>query len=486
MMLRQTILVALLLAGCGGRDDAPAPSAERELPVQPRNVLVIVLDTVRDDRIGVRGITPNLDAFTAGAIEFENAYSNSGWTLPAHASLFTGLYPVQHRATQETLAFGIDLPTLGELFGAAGWRTYGASANGVVSEANGLARGFERFDETFRQEVAARFGGTVHPNEGALVDFLDGAGDRPWFAFLNYIEAHLPYRPPAAFADRFVDTDRFSPQQIAMAQRVRMRDHYLTPEGIPQPLFDLLGQLYDAEVAALDAYIGHLLDTLRERGVLDETIVVITSDHGENLGEHGHFAHVFDLHNTLVEVPLIVRVPGAAPRGRSDAAQLLDLFPTLLALCGIDYAGEMHGRDLFAGGASTSDPIVVAEYYYPRQVLSVFRPEELETHADRFAPFLIRQRVAQTPTQKWWWRSDGRHTAFDLARDSEEGAGRDHEKAPRSHRELARLLDTFVETHQGPAPLIETPPAGWMMPGFEATIDDPELLERLRALGYVN
>ena len=79
-MLRQTILVALLLAGCGGRDDAPAPSAERELPVQPRNVLVIVLDTVRDDRIGVRGITPNLDAFTAGAIEFENAYSNSGWT----------------------------------------------------------------------------------------------------------------------------------------------------------------------------------------------------------------------------------------------------------------------------------------------------------------------------------------------------------------------------------------------------------------------
>ena len=480
-MLHRILICVLLLAGCS---PAETPT-ERELPAREGNVLLIVLDTVRDDRIGKPGLTPHLDAFAARGIVFENARSNSGWTLPAHASMFTGVYPVQHRATQETLAFGIDLPTIGERFTEAGWMTFGASANGVVSGANGLARGFGRFEETFRSDVAARFGQGVHPNEGALVDFLDGAGDQPWFAFLNFIEAHLPYQPPVAFIERHVDTARFSPQQIAMARRVRMRDHYLTEGGIPDELFVLLGELYDAEVAALDAYIGHLLATLESRGDLENTTVVITSDHGENLGEHGHFAHVFDLHNTLVDVPLIIRVPGAPAGTREDPVQLLDLFPTLLALNGLD-PGAGHGRDLFAPGARAEHPVLVAEYYYPRQVLSVFDEAELETHAERFRPFLIRQRVAQTNDRKWWWRSDGRRTAVDLRADPGEGQATDHTKAPRSYRELERFLDGFVKTHQGVIPLMEAPPAGWMMPGFEATIDDPELLERLKALGYVN
>jgi hypothetical protein len=474
-----------LLAGCSGGADERAVPTEREVPVRPGNVLVIVLDTVRDDRIGKPGLTPNLDAFGDGGLVFENARSNSGWTLPAHASLFTGVYPVQHRATQETLAFGIDLPTLAERFTEAGWSTFGASANGVVSEANGLARGFSRFEETFRSDVGAKFGRGVHPNEGTLVDFLDKTGEEPWFAFLNYIEAHLPYRPAAAWMEKRVDHTRFSPQQIAMAQRVRMRDHYLSPDGLPPELFELLGQLYDAEVAALDAQIGHLLETLTRRGDLENTTVVITSDHGENLGEHGHFAHVFDLHNTLVDVPMLVRIPGVDPGVRTDPVQLLDLYPTLLALNGID-PGPNHGRDLFAPGARDESPILVAEYYYPRQVLSVFGEDELEAQAERFRPWLIRQRVAQTNERKWWWRSDGRMSAIDLVKDPGEQQATDHDKSPRSHRELARFLESFVETYQGVVPLIEAPPAGWMMPGFEATIDDPELLERLKALGYVN
>ena len=460
--------------------------AVRELPVQPRNVLVIVLDTVRDDRIGVRDITPNLDVFADYSVVFENAYSNSGWTLPAHASMFTGLYPVQHRATQETLAFGIDLPTLAEIFAAAGWQTFGASANSVVCKANGLARGFGRFEETFRAETLEKFGAEAHVNEGALLDFLDSNGDQPWFGFLNFIEAHLPYRPPADFMELFVDTERFSSEQIAIGQIAKMRDQYTGDDSLPADFFDLLGQLYDAEVAALDAYVGHLLQSLQERGVLDDTVVVIASDHGENLGENDHFAHVFDLQNTLVSVPLMVYVPEVEAGVRSDPAQLLDLFPTLLALNGIDFAGEVHGRDLFGPGARDEDPVVVAEYYYPRVALSVFEPEDLDKYASRFAPFLVRQRIAQTVDRKWWWRSDGRYTAIDLERDPRELNGASVSKAPRSHRDLAKLLDSFVETYQGVIPLVETPPAGWMMPGFESTIDDPELLERLRALGYVN
>jgi arylsulfatase A-like enzyme len=457
----------------------------------PRNVLVIVLDTVRTDRIGAwgneRGLTPNIDALAVQSTLFAHAYSNAGWTLPAHASLFTGQYPVSHRATQETLALGIDLPTLAEVFANNGWSTFGASANGVVSEANGLARGFQRFDETFRSETAARFDTSPHPNEGALVDFLDKNHDQPWFAFLNFIEAHLPYRPPQAFIDRVVDTERFSPEQVAIAAGAKMRDHYLAADDLPPDLVELLNQLYDAEIAALDEFIGHLLQTLADRNALDNTVLVVTSDHGENLGEHGHFSHVFDLHNTLVSVPLLIQIPGIEPGVRQDPVQLLDLFETLLNLNAIDFDGRTDGRDLFAANAMDQNPIVIAESYYPRQVLSVFTPEELDTSADRFAPFLVRQRVAQATQRKWWWRSNDIGTAYDLVKDpSELHDESDNGQPPHPWRKLATVLDEFVETYQGPVPLLETPPPGWLMPGFEQTIDDPELLERLRALGYVN
>jgi arylsulfatase A-like enzyme len=230
-----------------------------------------------------------------------------------------------------------------------------------------------------------------------------------------------------------------------------------------------------------------LLQALSDRKALDNTVVVVASDHGENLGEHGHFSHVFDLHNTLVSVPLLIQIPGIEPGVRQDPAQLLDLFPTLLELNEIEFDGRIDGRDLFAAGAEDQNPVVIAESYYPRQVLSVFTPEELETWDDRFAPFLVRQRVAQTTQRKWWWRSSNNGTAYDLVKDpaelhDESGNG----EAPRAWSQLATVLDEFVDAYQGPIPLPETPPPGWLMPGFEQTIDDPELLERLRALGYVN
>ena len=494
-MWRRILIYLLLLAACSagepGQPAEPVPDGARLVVATPRNVLLVILDTVRADRIGAwgneRDLTPNIDALARESTVFFNAYANSGWTLPAHASMFTGQYPVGHRATQETLALGVDLPTLAEQFANHGWSTFGASENAVVSQANGLARGFDRFEETFRRETVIKYGTTMHPNEGALVDFLRTNGNRPWFAFLNYIEAHLPYEPPQAFIDRFVDVSRFSPEQVSGAGSIGKRDHYLAPDGLSEENFELLGQLYDAEIATLDAYIGRLLQTLENLDLLESTVLILASDHGENLGEHGHFAHVFDLHNTLLSVPLLVRIPGVAPTVRHDVVQLLDLFETLLNLNAIEFGGRTDGRDLFAANAAIQDPIVIAEYYYPRQVLSTFQPEELETYAARISPFLVRQRVAQNSQRKWWWRSDDNHSAYDLARDpaeqhDESGQG----KPPRPYRELAAALDSFVESYQGPVPLLDTPPPGWMMPGFEQTIDDPELLERLRALGYVN
>jgi arylsulfatase A-like enzyme len=423
-------------------------------------------------------------------VRFTRFYSNSSWTLPAHASLFTGTYAVAHQATQETLVLGDELPTLAEIFQRAGHQTFASSSNAVVSAANGLARGFARFEEVFRRDVAARYRvDWRHANNMAFADFLQEADrDRPFFAFLNYIEAHLPYTPPEPFRSRFVD-ESLTEEEVKAAMRLRMRHHYLGPGGLGSEQFAILNQLYDAEIAHLDRQIADLMQTLHDDGRLANTLVIITSDHGENIGDHGHFAHVFGIQNTLLHVPLIVLWPGGERAGevRTDMSELLDLFPTVLGACGIDYPGRFDGRDLFAPGAETIAHSSMAEYYYPRQVLSVFDTAELEQHAESFTPFMRRLRTLQDGRHKLVWSSDGRHELYRIEDDP--GELRDLLPGEPDHPEKVRLLTELVrrvETHLGEVPLKPPPPVGWMMPGFEESIQDPEHLERLRALGYID
>ncbi len=484
------IIATLGLLGCSGESGTAAPK---------HNVVLIVLDTVRADRLSCYGYdrptTPNIDAIAKQGVRFEHFYSNSGWTLAAHASLFTGLYPVGHRATQETLELSTEVPTLAELLGSAGYQTYAVSANPVVNRPSGLVRGFDVFDEVFRLKVKRdKDKSFAEQNNMAFRRFLMSSDrERPYFAFLNYIEAHAPYEPPEPYRSRFVG-DEFSQGEVLEVMDMDLSGHYLI-EPFDQERLALANRLYDGEMAHLDARIGELFEIIKRDGRIEETLVVIISDHGENLGDHGFVGHVFSVHNTLLEIPLIVRFPGGSRAGevRRDRSELLDLFPTILKQCGIKQRGRRVGRDLFAEGAESVDATVFAEYYYPRQVLSVFKPDllkldvaERNRRAAKLVPFMRRLRAVQDGKMKLIWGSDDDYELYRIDRDPRETKDIAQDEGSKQALEaLLSRLDEMVMNNEGKDAIGPPPPIGWMMPGFEEKVNDPELLKKLKSLGYI-
>jgi arylsulfatase A-like enzyme len=471
MSVQRAVLAGVLAALLASGGCQPRP----KLP----NIVLVVVDTARADHWSCYGYaqptTPHIDAFAAEAIRFERAYSTSTWTLPAHASLFTGLYPATHQATQEHLQLDDRFETLAMLLQTRGYATAAFSGNPWVSRATHLNRGFDIMEEMWGRPEAREDGAFPHATNRLIFDWLRRRSLRqPFFLFVNYIEPHFPYDAPPAYEARFVAPE------VSAAERaeatVRWADWYLHPRSLTPRVAALRAGLYDAELAYADAIVGELLAGLRQAGVYEDSLVVITSDHGENLGDHGHLDHVFSLYNSTLHVPLLIRRAGARQGGtvREDPVQLTDVFATIAAAAG---AHSVHpsasGRDLLANVAPP-ERAIVAEYYYPAQVLAVFSADQQANPAlDRFRR---RLRSIQIGTRKLIWASDGREELYDLASDP----GETHNlvaQQPHVAQELGDRLHTMLEQLQsGPAaPLTQLP----------APTLDAATRERLRALGYV-
>jgi len=461
-LLLITFAVGLALSAC-------------QKPPPPPNLVLIVIDTARADHFSCYGYprltTPRLDRFAHDAIRFEDASSVSSWTLPAHASLFTGLFPVTHRATQEHLVLDKRFTTLAELLHARGFATAGFSGNPWVSKRTNLARGFEVMREMYGPPGAKEIETHPHATNAAIFEWLRQRDpQRPFFLFVNYIEPHFPYEAPAAYEESFVAPATSTEERQAAA--VSMVDWYLHPQPLPPRVAALRRALYDAELAYADAIVAELLAGLRNMELYDNSLIVVTSDHGENLGEHGHLNHVFSLYESTLRVPLIVRRPGGRDSGtvRPEPVQLPDVFMTLTAAAGITPRdARLAGRDLFGAVAAVERPLL-AEYYYPAQALSVFSPEQRSSSGlDRFRRRLRSIRVG---SRKLIWGSDGRHELYDLATDPLETKnlfGAADSGADRLQAQLAELLQRY----QSPEPEAATPPPA-----------DAATQERLRALGY--
>jgi arylsulfatase A-like enzyme len=468
--------------------------AMREAGSRP-NVLLIVLDTVRADHLSTYGYqqptSPALDEFAKQAIRFENFFSTSIWTLPSHASLFTGLFPIRHGATQEFKWLGAQSITLAEILGNAGYRTFGASANPNASGRVNLAQGFGEFHETWRlspvQKADVEDGSRkdTHHNNHAFLDFLERTpGDRPFFAFINYIEAHVPLTPPLPYLEAFLPAGADLDHAIRIGRK-RSHEHYI---GEPYSDADLetLSDLYDAEIAFLSATIGRLFESFRQDPRFDDTLIVITSDHGEHFGEHGLLGHMFGLYNTTVRVPLLIRLPGGVRGGGEESrrGQLVDLFPTILAAAGLDERiGGGEGINLLDEAAPRREA-VLSEYYYPAAEFRIFSPGEYEAASERLELFKRRLRAIELYGHRYIWSSDGRHELYNILSDPAESRnllaeGTSSEMARELHE---KLVNSFVALlPPGERDPIEAP--------LEGGADVPELdsatRDALRSLGYV-
>ena len=359
----------------------------------PENVLFVVMDTVRKDRLTPYGYdrptTPNLADFAEEATVFEQAVAPAPWTLPVHASLFTGLYPSQHGADQEN-PYLEGATTLAETLSAAGYDTACYSSNAWITPYTHLTDGFDDQDNFFEvmpgeflsgplarawkamndneslRAVADKLvslgntaheyfagGDTADSKTPAVIDrtmeFVDDA-DRS-FAFINLMDAHLPYHPPEEFAAEFAPgVDSADVCQNSKEYNSGARD-------IDDDEWDDIRGLYDAEVAHIDDQLGRLFDWLKAAGKWDDTMVVVCADHGELHGEHDLYGHEFCVYDPLINVPLLVKHPDLDADRREDQVELLDLYHTVLDV--LDVSGEA------ADGAVPLDPTrsLVADDY---------------------------------------------------------------------------------------------------------------------------
>lgn len=467
-MSRWRLLVAVYLAALSGGCRTPPP-----------NVVLIIIDTARADHWSCYGYprltTPHLDAFATEAIRFAQAYSVSSWTLPAHASLFTGLYPTAHHATQEHLQLDDGFQTLAELLHARGYGTAAFSGNPWVSRSTHLDRGFDVMEEMWGRPEAREDGAVPHATNRLIVDWLQRrAPQRPFFLFVNYIEPHFPYEAPALYEARFLPPD-VDPATRTQAT-IRWVDWYLHPQPFTPRVAAVRSALYDAELAYADAIVGELFAALKQAGVYDRSLIVVASDHGENLGDHGHLDHVFSLYNSTLHVPLLIRTPGAKAGGvvRDDPVQLTDVFATIAAAAGVSAGhSSVAGADLLAS-TMPPDRIVLAEYDYPAQALDVFRADQRASPAlDRFRR---RLRSIQIGTNKLIWGSDGQSELYALATDPGERRNVFSTTRPAAEHLLAALERRISQIQQAAPTLLPLP-----SPSLDQATE-----ERLRALGYLH
>jgi arylsulfatase A-like enzyme len=385
------LAVALVAGGLRGswalrerRGLAALPPASSGSP----NVLLLVLDTVAALRLSLYGYprpnTPHLEEWARRGVRFDRAMSTAPWTLPSHASILTGRWPHELSADWLTPLDGT-YPTLAEVLGSHGYASAGFVANSYCSRVFGLHRGFQHYEDfpatpaqiLFSSALGrllvpsyrVRFHKAVRPAaaiNGELLHWLDHRPkNRPFFAFLNYMDAHDPYEPPPPYDDQFSD-----PASMRLVHGLR-HDRVI---GWTPAEAEAAKGAYDGALAYLDSRLGALFAELERRGLLENTIVIVTADHGEEFGEHGVFYHGNSLYQTVARVPLIINWNGHLPAGRIVDApvSLRDLAATVMDLTGADSTQPFPGRSLErfwtqrADEAHASDTLLMKVSYVPK------------------------------------------------------------------------------------------------------------------------
>ena len=338
--------IAALFTACQGGDDQTSTPPDASVP-QDTPIILISIDTLRADRLpayGYTGVeTPHLDVLRNEGILYEHAYSHIPLTLPSHTSLLTGLLPPEH-GLRDNIGYRLDreqvengeVPFLPRMLKERGYQTGAAVSSFVLRQKMGLGVDFDFYEDSIEFRTGTGLGGLQRPGFETLDlarDWLQEAATGPFFFFFHIYEPHTPYTPPEPFASR-----------------------YASP--------------YDGEVATADAVMGALFDELRRLDVYDRALIVLLSDHGESLGEHGEDEHGVLLYTATLRVPMIVKLPNARWAGEQVAApvQLIDVLPTVTDVLDLPTPEGLRGSSMlsFLDGVETPKRRIYAESFYPR------------------------------------------------------------------------------------------------------------------------
>jgi arylsulfatase A-like enzyme len=426
-------------------------------------VVLITLDTTRRDVIapysGRPDLTPNLARFAESATVYTDAYATSPWTLPSHASIFTGFYPSHHRAGVVDDFLSESWATLAERFRESGYLTAGFIGGHLVSSSYGMAQGFSLYMEPRKTQETA----DVITN--GAIGFIERGLGAPLFLFLNYFDPHGPYDAPTIFRRR-LGVDELGERLLetpGWAEYVRNERHSWNPirRGEVESTADCLAYLrarYEAEVAYMDHEIGRLFTALRDHGLFDEALIVVVADHGEFLGERGLYSHSYRLDRELTAVPLMIKWPHQeAGETVDELVSQVDLYPTIAAAAGIevpDSDGIAFGR-----GRTTA--------------LTGRSPLFLEEHESRIHPLDERNKIANHLFGMQWL--EAREVFFPGFIECSRRSGDQWNDA---------ACSTTWEHRMGALPPAMRSSLE-LENGFTGSDLDDEVEEKLRALGYL-
>ena len=441
--------VAVLVAGCHG-----------EAPPVPRNVVLISIDTLRADHLGCYGhdrpTSPALDALAAQGVRLLHVTSASPWTLPSHVSLLTGMYPSHHGVKDVVNTLDDKVPTLAGILRARGFRTRAIVNSINVAARYGLDHGFDSFEHVPEWKDAQNPAAGIRNAGREVTDLalakLRAKGDEPLFLFLHYYDVHTDFTPAAPYREMFVrpyagQVDGSTNQLLALrAQRTP-----LTPADVQH-----LTDLYDAEIRQLDDQLARLFAYLETSGLAKDTLVVVTSDHGEEFFEHGSLLHGRTHFQELLAIPLLLRGPGI-PAGRTyaETCGLVDIAPTILGALAVPIPSDMDGVNLVA---LWRNPTAL-----PEQRLLFSEADHNNAQPD------IGRSVRMDRHKLILDRTSGKSVLFDLETDPAETrdlTARD----PAMADALREVLDRFAEGE---------------LHGLSIEGPDEELAAKLRAAGYV-
>jgi arylsulfatase A-like enzyme len=479
------------------------------------NIVLLILDTARAHSFSCYGYaretTPNIDKIAQESVLFENAISTSPWTLPAHASIFTGMFPSRHKCHEKHKFLNRNLPTLPDTLKNIGYRTIGISNNSWVSRNFGFDRGFDSFIklwqiiqyETDLADASAR-GIDKYKRALSLLDkgnpfinFANGIygkyfwrrydygarrinkivgkllhdelarSGKPFFIFINYLDPHLIYKAPEPFFGMFLARNISKKNALSINQDAWGYMGGIIP--MTEADFEVLRALYDAELFYLDYRIGEVYEFLKEKNLLDNTLLIISSDHGESIGEHNLMDHQYCLYDTLLKVPLIIRFPGVF-EGRkriSNVVQTTDIFPTIMEILNFKDQNPLEGvqgESLLKNGNSR---FAISEYIAPQPSIEAIRRRYPKGDFSKYDRSL-------TSIRSYNWKlivpSDGKDELYNILEDPVET-----KNLMSIHNDIYKNMHSKIDS--------------WIRDNREDVEDEgthvsAEIKKRLEALGY--